>query len=221
MLLFILHPAREIVTALPAVMLLFTPEETSVESNSLALLPTLSADPPLATKRQRRAVPVNVPLYTLLFIVQSVNVPVAEPPNPLPNPLVATEHLTKVPDGKANPVLEEQSVNVPEAVPPNPDPLDAHRVNIPDAFPPPPNDSVPAVQSSNNPEAMAVVAGFPKRVPPKDESPPTHLRYVPEYSIPYRIPEPDVPLNTQFSIYVRLNRSVAVPMLPAALTVEG
>jgi hypothetical protein len=221
MLLFILHPAREIVTALPAVMLLFTPEETSVESNSLALFPTLSAEPPLATKRQRRAVPVNVPLYTLLFIVQSVNVPVAEPPNPLPNPFVATEHLTKVPDGKVNPKLEEQSVKVPEAVPPNATPVDVHRVNVPDAVPAPPNDSVPDVQSSNTPDAIAVDVGDPASVPPKDESPPTHLRYVPEYSIPYRIPEPDVPLNTQFSIYVRLSRSVAVPMLPAALTVEG
>jgi hypothetical protein len=169
MLLFMRHPAREIVTALPAVMLLFTPEETSVESNSLALFPTLSAEPLLATKRQRRAVPVNVPLYTLLFIVQSVNVPVAEPPNPLPNPLVATEHLTKIPDGKVKLlILDEQSVNVPDAVPPNPDPLDVHRVNVPLAVPPPPNDSVPAVQSSNSPEAMAVVAGFPKRVPPKE-----------------------------------------------------
>jgi hypothetical protein len=168
MLLFILHPAREIVTALPAVMLLFTPEETSVESNSLALLPTHSADPPLATKRQRRAVPVNVPLYALLFIVQSVNVPVAEPPNALPNPLDVTEHLTKVPDGEVNPKLEEQSVKVPEAVPPNAAPVDVHRVNVPDAVPAPPNDSPPAVQSSNTPDAIAVDVGDPPKVPPKE-----------------------------------------------------
>ena len=93
-----------------------------------------------------------------------------------------------------------QSVNVPLALFAEADPLELHRINVPLAVPFPPNDSLPAIQSSNNPEAMAVVEGDPPCVPPNEDSPPVHFLYVPEYSIPYRMPELDVPLNTQFSI---------------------
>jgi hypothetical protein len=227
MLLFIRHPAREIVTALPAVMLFPVPVATNVESNIFAPLPTRSALEfgKVTTNLHLRAVPVNVPKYPKTdktFIVQSASVPVAVVPLSEPNPLEEIEHLKNVPDGLPNPEAEEQSVNIPDAVAPNElFPVDVHRVNVPDAVPDPPNDSVPAVQSSNSPEAIVVDAGFPPCVPPNEDAPPMQRRYVPEYSIPRRIPDPLSPLNTQFSICVRLNRSVAVPMLPAALTVEG
>ena len=218
MLLFIRHPAREIVTALLA-FILSPLDDVIVESNSFAPAPTII--PVVVETLHLRIVPVNVPRYGCELKVHSVNVPVADPPPDEPNPL-PVEHLKNVPEAFENPLTVEQSVNVPEAVPPNElFPVDTHRVNVPDAVPTPPKDSPAAAQSSNNPDAIAVALGFPANVPPKDEAPPMHLRYVPEYSIPIRIPELLSPLNTQFSIYVRLNRSVAVPILPESLTVEG
>ncbi len=193
-------------------------DDVIVESKSFAPAPTIS--PSVVETPHLRIVPVNVPRYGDALNVHSVSAPVAEPPplEPKPDPV---EHLKNVPEAFVNPVSVEQSVNTPEAVPPNePTPVDLQRVNIPLAVPIP-KELPPAVQSSNNPEAIAVSVPEPANVPPKEESPPTHLRYIPEYSVAVRIPELVVPLNTQFSICVRLNRSVAVPMLPAALTVEG
>jgi hypothetical protein len=172
-------------------------------------------------------VPVNVPPYETVFVkVQSVNVPVAVPPEELdPNPAPLTVHRKNVPDAEppaCPPKLVApavQSVNTPEAVLPNESELAEHLVNVPDADPLlPPKEPLVAVQSSNNPEALAPE---PVITPEKDPAPPTHRRYVPEYSVINLIPELLSPLNTQFSIYVRLNRSVAVPILPAALTAEG
>jgi hypothetical protein len=124
--LFILHPAREIVTALAAVMLLPVPVAMRVESNIFAPAPTriVFALVPVVTKRQRRIVPVKVPPYESVFvIVQSVNVPVAVPP---------------------------------EELDPNPAPVTVHRKNAPDAVPPlcPPKLVAPAVQSVNVPDEV-------------------------------------------------------------------
>jgi hypothetical protein len=216
MLLFIRHPAREIVTALLA-FILSPLDDVIVESNSFAPAPTII--PVVVKTLHLRIVPVNVPRYGCELNVHSVSIPVAEVPTlePKPDPV---EHLKNVPEALVNPVIVEQSVNTPDAVPPNePLPVDTHRVNVPLAVPMP-NELPPAVQSSNNPEAIAVNVPEPANVPPNEESPAAHLRYVPEYSVAVRIPESVVPLNTQFSIYVRLNRSVAVPMLPESLTVE-
>jgi hypothetical protein len=198
MLLFILHPAREIVTAVLA-FILSPPEDVIVESKSFAPTPTII--PFVVETLHLRIVPVNDPRYVDALNVHSVSDPVAVPPALEPKPACA-EHLKNVPDAKVNedPELTEQSVNVPDAVPPNADPVALHRVNTPLAVPLEPNDCCPAEQSSNNPEAIAVDDPEPANVPPKEESPPTHLRYVPEYSVAVRIPELVVPLNTQFSI---------------------
>jgi hypothetical protein len=104
MLLFILHPAREIVTAVLAVMLFPVPVAIRVESNIFAPAPTRSAllFVPVQTKRQRRRVPVNVPPYEEEIVsVQSVNVPVAVPPDELdPNPAPLTVQRKNVPDAE-------------------------------------------------------------------------------------------------------------------------
>jgi hypothetical protein len=197
MLLFIRHPAREIVTAVLA-FILSPPEDVIVESKSFAPTPTIS--PFVVETLHLRIVPVNDPRYGCELNVHSVSDPVAVPPplDPNPDPVV---HLKNVPDAKKNPVIVEQSVNVPDAVPPNElVPVDLHLLNTPLAVPLAPNDSPPAEQSSNNPEAIAVDDPEPANVPAKEQSPPTHLRYVPEYSVAVRIPELVVPLNTQFSI---------------------
>ena len=112
----------------------------------------------------------------MFVIVQSVNEPVAVPPEELdPNPAPVTVHLKNVP--VADPPFcppklvapAVQSVNVPDAVCPNESEPDEHLVNVPDELPPlPPKDVPVAVQSSNSPEAFPFA--------PKDKPPPAHLR---------------------------------------------
>jgi hypothetical protein len=202
--LFIRHPAREIVTALLAVMLFPVPVAISVESNIFAPAPTRSAFAfkAVVLNRQRRIVPVNNPKYPLIVnaAVQSVKEPVADCPFPEPNPLVETEHLVKVPEGVSNPETVEQSVNIPEAIVPNENiPVDVQRLNVPLAVPDP-NEFDPAMQSSNNPEAIEEDDPTPWKVPANADAPATHLRYVPAYSMAVRIPESFEPLKMQFSI---------------------
>jgi hypothetical protein len=136
------------------------------------------------------------------------------------NELSPATQSSKVPVQLKNPKLVEPPthlLNVPVAI----DGLSA----------PPPNDPTPPTQSSNKPEAVADAAKLddphvhlwkvPEAIPEKEKFPPTQFLYMPEYSVALRIPLTLVPLNTQFSIYVRLNRSVAVPILPESLTVEA
>ena len=146
------------------------PVAIRVESNIFAPAPTRigAALIPVATNLHLRAVPVNVPLYWLVVIVQSISVPFVEPPKPEPNPEEETEHLVKTPDAAVNPDEAEQSVKVPDAVPPNDVDVAVHRVNVPLAVPFPPNDSAPATQSSNIPDANVVALGLPPRVPPNE-----------------------------------------------------
>lgn len=159
-------------------MLLPVPVAISVESNIFAPAPTRSAFPFAAVtmKRQRRIIPVNVPMYEDdNDAEQSTSVPTAAPPPPAPNPLPA-EHLKNVPLAVANPEPdEEQSVNVPDAIPPNELFPAEHLLNIPLAVPTP-NDSIPAEQSSNKPDAIAAEIPEPAYAPPKELLPPTHLR---------------------------------------------
>ena len=83
MLLFILHPAREIVTAVPAVMLFPVPVAIKVESNIFAPAPTVNAgvSPPVATNLHRLAVPLNNPALISSHSVKDA-VPETVPPSP-------------------------------------------------------------------------------------------------------------------------------------------
>jgi hypothetical protein len=143
MLLFILHPAREIVTALVAVMLLL-PVDIMVESNILAPFPTKSAlRPPPVINRQRLIVPVKVPVASDgsvgAMIVQSINDPLND------------EFVPKLPCSAV------QFSNIPDATCPKLKLPDEHLTNFPLAFElipvTPPNDPNPAEQSSNTPDA--------------------------------------------------------------------
>jgi hypothetical protein len=98
MLLFILHPAREIVTAVLA-FILSPLEDVIVESKSFAPAPTIS--PSVVETLHLRIVPVNDPRYGDALNVHSVSDPVAVPPAPEPKPACA-EHLKNVPDAKVN-----------------------------------------------------------------------------------------------------------------------
>jgi len=113
---------------------------------------------PVQTNRQRRIIPVNVPVNDPADVSkQSVNVPEAVPDDPKLPPAVAVQ-FSNIPDATKNPKLNspaEHLRNVPLA--------------IAFALLDPPNEESPQTQSSNNPDA------FPPP-PPKDPNPPIHLR---------------------------------------------